>query len=167
MKKRSIFGGVAAAVLTASLTTYAFAHHGWASFNTRYAYYASGTVTHVRWGNPHSEVHLAVKETALPKGFAQRPLPQGADETDGTATLRSARPYEGEHEELHLVLAGPSWMERWGLDRPLEVGETIEVVGYLGSADDHDLRPVMFWLADGQGVWQQLTSFPERPQPAN
>jgi hypothetical protein len=112
-------------------------------------------------------VHLAVEETALPDGFAQRVLPQGADETDGTATLQSARPYEGEHEELHLVLAGPSWMERWGLDRPLEVGETIEVVGYLGSADDHDLRPVMFWLADGQGVWQQLTSFPERPQPAN
>ena len=57
-------------------------------------------------------------------------------------------------------------MERWGLGRPLAVGETIEVLGYFGDADSEDLRPVMFWLADGQGVWQQLTSFPTRPQPA-
>jgi hypothetical protein len=27
----------------------AFAHHGWASFDTRHAYFAAGTVTYVRW----------------------------------------------------------------------------------------------------------------------
>ncbi|WP_108660059.1 DUF6152 family protein [Acuticoccus kandeliae] len=142
------------------------AHHGWSSFDTRYAYYVRGTVTYVRWGNPHSEVTLRVDPAALPEGFRARPLPPGADPRDGGATMASARPYEGEHEEIHLTLAGPGWMSRWGLDRPLAEGETIEVLGYLGSADSHDLRPVMFWLADGQGVWQQLTAFPSRPVPA-
>lgn len=121
----------------------------------------------MRWGNPHSEVTLSVGSTALPDGFRDRPLPPGADQADGQATMASARPYEGEHTEIHLTLAGPSWMERWGLNRALEEGETIEVLGYLGSEDSHDLRPVMFWLADGQGVWQQLTAFPSRPEPAN
>lgn len=81
--------------------------------------------------------------------------------------MASARPYGGEHKELDLVLAGPEWMARWGLNRPLEVGEKIETVGFLAAADDHDLRPVMFWLADGQGVWQKLTSFPQRPEPVD
>jgi hypothetical protein len=57
-------------------------------------------------------------------------------------------------------------MERWGLGRPLEVGEKIEAVGYLSASDTDELRPVMFWLASGQGVWQQLTAFPQSPEPA-
>jgi len=142
------------------------AHHGWSSFDTRNAYYANGTVTYVRWGNPHSEVHLKVEGADLPTNWSQRSLPPGADQANGEATLASARPYGGEHDELHLVLAGPSWMERWGLSRPLDVGEKIEIVGFLDAAGDQDLRPVMFWLANGQGVWQQLTAFPTTPEPA-
>jgi hypothetical protein len=80
--------------------------------------------------------------------------------------MASARPYRGEHKELHLVLAGPSWMQRWGLNRELKIGEWIEAVGYLNAGGGDDLRPVMFWLEDGQGVWQQLTAFPRDPEPA-
>ncbi|MBD2872784.1 hypothetical protein [Paenibacillus arenilitoris] len=105
-------------------------------------------------------------EIDLPADWNNRELPPGASETDGKLTIESARPYQGDHEEIHLVLAGPEWMERWGLDRPLEEGESIEVVGYLNTSDDDVLRPVMFWLADGQGVWQQLTAFPDQPEPA-
>lgn len=145
----------------------AAAHHGWSSFETTRAYYIQGTVTEVRWGNPHSEVTITVDQTDLPDGFRERPLPQGANQSEGEATMASARLYEGEHQEIHLTLAGPGWMSRWGLDRPLETGETLEVLGYLGAEDAHDLRPVMFWLEDGQGVWQQLTAFPSQPEPAN
>ena len=79
--------------------------------------------------------------------------------------MASARAYAGPHKELDLVLAGPDWMERWGLKRPLQAGEKIEAVGFLndGSNGD-DLRLVIFWLADGQAVWQQLTS-PSGPPP--
>ncbi|AHG62520.1 DUF6152 family protein [Advenella mimigardefordensis] len=158
---------IAAFVLALVSIAPASAHHGWSSFDTRHAYYAAGTITQVRWGNPHSEVRFNVERTALPDGWLQRELPQGADATNGRATMESARPYAGEHKELRLILAGPSWMERWGLNRPLEKGETIEVVGYLNSGEDEELRPMMFWLANGQGVWQQLTALPRAPEPAS
>jgi hypothetical protein len=80
--------------------------------------------------------------------------------------MASARPYTGPHKELDLVLAGPDWMDRWGLKRPLRVNEKIEAVGFLSAGAGDDLRPVMFWLTDGQGVWQQLTAFPLTPEPA-
>lgn len=164
--RRSIAGVVA--LVAIGTATVAIAHHGWNSFDTSRAYYATGTVTEVHhWGNPHSEVVMKIEGTALPDGWSSRPLPQGADNSDGPATMASARPYDAGHEEIELVLAGPEWMRRWGLDRPLAVGEKLEVVGYLGSSDKGALRPVMFWLANGQGVWQQLTSFPQRPEPAN
>lgn len=145
----------------------AIAHHGWSTFDTRLAYYIRGEITDVRWGNPHSIVTISVDETDLPEGLRDRPLPEQAREADANATLASARPYEGEHSQIRLTMAEPSWMTRWGLDRPLEVGETLEVVGYLGSANDQDLRAVMFWLEDGTAIYQQLTSFPTRPEPAN
>lgn len=144
----------------------ASAHHGWSSFDTRYAYYVTGTITYVRWGNPHSEATLLVDKTALPADWTKRELPPKANERDGQATMASARPYDGDHKELHLVLAGPSWMERWGMNRPLQVGERIEAVGFLDTTGGDELRPVMFWLANGQGVWQQLTAFPKPPEPA-
>jgi hypothetical protein len=144
----------------------ASAHHGWGTFDTTKAFYIQGLVTDVQWGNPHSKVRLRIESTKVPDGFTQRALPQGADEQNAKLTFASARPYDGEHKELHLILAGPGWMERWGLDRPLQVGEKIEAVGYV-AADGHDeLRPVMFWLENGQGFWQQLTAFPQEPQPA-
>ncbi|WP_118132988.1 DUF6152 family protein [Oceanicella sp. SM1341] len=144
----------------------AWAHHGWTSFRTDRACYLRGAATSVRWGNPHGEVVMRADETALPEGFRQRPLPPGADEEYGRATLASARPYEGGRPALTLVLAGPSWMSRWGLDRPLEEGEVIEALGFLAAEDADTLRPVMFWTGDGQGVWQQLTAFPTLPEPA-
>ena len=158
----------AAASSTAFLSPrHGLAHHGWSSFDSRFAYYSRGAITHVRWGNPHTEVSLSVEQTALPAGFRDRTLPPGADEDLGQATLASARPYEGEHAEIHLVLSGPTWMSRWGLDRPLETGETLEVLGFLANADAQELRPMMFWLENGQGVWQQLTSLPTPPEPAS
>jgi hypothetical protein len=158
--------GIAPLALTLLPAAPAFAHHGWSSFDTRHAYYASGTVTYVRWGNPHSEVRLRIDKTALPADWEKRPLPSDAERWNGQATMKSARPYGGERKELRLVLAGPEWMERWGMDRALKVGEKIEVVGYLNNAEGQELRPVIFWLADGKPIWQQLTPFPHQPEPA-
>jgi hypothetical protein len=39
-------------------------------------------------------------------------------------------------------------------------------VGFLGANGGDGLRPVMFWLANGHNVWQQLTAFPQQPEPA-
>jgi hypothetical protein len=160
--------GTAAALLLALLPAMpAAAHHSWNASETRYAYYVTGTVTYVRWGNPHCQVRLRVeKGAAVPADWAQRPLPPGADETDGHATMVSARPYNGEYQELMLTLAPPDWMEKWGMNRELKVGEHIEAAGFLDVGGGDGLRPVMFWMAGGQGVWQKLTAFPHLPEPA-
>ncbi len=165
-RRKDLIGaaGLATALLLTAVPV--LAHHGWSTVDTRRAYYVTGIVTYVRWGNPHSAVKLRVERANLPANFAARDLPSGANERDGREALASARAYTGGHAELELVVAGPSWMERWGLDRPLQVGEKIEAVGFLSAGGGDALRPVMFWLANGQGVWQQLTAFPQRPEPA-
>ena len=146
----------------------AAAHHGWGTFDTSRAYYVTGTLRRVSWGYPHSSARLVLDRAELPADWQQRALPPGANERDGRATMASARPYTGRYRELDLVLAGPDWMERWGLKRPLQAGERIEAVGFLNDGGDgDDLRPVIFWLADGQAVWQQLTAFPQPPEPAS
>jgi hypothetical protein len=158
---------VLAGAIGLASTLPAAAHHGWSSFDTSRAWYVAGTLTRVSWGYPHSGARLVVERTALPADWQSRALPPGANERDGRATMASARPYAGRHKELDLVLAGPDWMERWGLKRPLRSGEKIEAVGFLNDGGNgDDLRPVMFWLADGQAVWQQLTAFPQTPEPA-
>lgn len=166
--RRALLVGTAGAAGAATLAPAlpAVAHHGWSSFDTRHAWYVRGTLTRVRWGYPHSGAALQLESADLPADWQQRTLPPGANERDGRLTMASARRYAGAHKQLDLVLAGPDWMERWGLKRPLRVGEKIEAVGFLSTGDGDDLRPVMFWLADGQGVWQQLTAFPQQPAPA-
>jgi hypothetical protein len=146
-------------------TTQADAHHAWTSQDTRYAYYVSGVVTYVRWGNPHVEVHVLVDNSAPPADWLRRPLPDGADEQDGKDTMLSARAYNGKYKELHLTLAPPDWMRRWGFTRRIETGERIEAVGFVNVDGSEEMRPVMFW-AGGQGVWQKLLPFPTRPEPA-
>jgi hypothetical protein len=167
MTKRSVlFAGLAAFVFAALAMTHAYAHHSWASYDTRYAYYIAGAITEVRWGNPHVAVRVRIENTTIPPGWTQRSLPPGADAQDGEDTMLSARPYTGEYNELELTLAPPDWMDRWGLHRRLEEGERIEAVGFLTVKGGDEFRPVMFWLADGQGVWQKLLPFPHRPEPA-
>jgi hypothetical protein len=126
--RRGVLAGGAGLGATSLLATLfgseALAHHGWATFDTRYAYYVTGPLTSVRWGNPHGEAVMGVERAGLPANWAGRQLPPGANERNARLTMASARPYEGAHRELHLVLAGPEWMARWGLDRPLQAGET-------------------------------------------
>ena len=153
-------------VLGALLTGSATAHHAWTSQDTRYAYYMAGEVTYVRWGNPHVEVHLRVDNSAPPADWLSRPLPPGAEEGDGRDTMVSARAYKGVHKELYLTLAPPDWMGRWGFHRRIEVGERLEAVGFLNVDGSEEMRPVMFWVSSGQGVWQKLLPFPARPEPA-
>lgn len=167
-RRRLLSGAGAVGVLSAGLASArrGHAHHGWGTFETRLAYYVTGTLGRVRWGNPHSEAVLRLEAAQLPSNWRERTLPAGANERDGRLTMASARPYTGPHKQLELVLAGPDWMARWGLTRPLQTGERLEAVGFLNSGERDHLRPVMFWLADGQGVWQQLTALPQQPEPA-
>ncbi|MEU6719678.1 DUF6152 family protein [Nonomuraea sp. NPDC046802] len=109
----------------------AAAHHGWEDFDTTAAYYIAGSLTDVRWGNPHVGVTLRVADTAVPPGWAERELPSELVEILGRDTMRVTRPYTGGQQELQLTLAPIEYMARWGLDRRLEKGERIEAVGFV------------------------------------
>lgn len=158
--------GAGAALMALTFAPQVFAHHSWQALDTKHAYYLSGTIEDVRWGNPHVEITLRLGQRDLPAGWAQRALPPGADETDGRLSMASARPYLGREDKVRLTLAPPDWMAKWGLTRRLEAGERIEAVAFKGKTGNDEFRPVMFWVASGQGVWQKLLSFPDAPEPA-
>ncbi|MGZ9057989.1 MAG: DUF6152 family protein, partial [Burkholderiaceae bacterium] len=58
--KRRYFVHLAIGVLLAAPV---LAHHGWSSFDQDKPLYLSGTLTEVRWQNPHAEVKLRVDAT--------------------------------------------------------------------------------------------------------
>ena len=71
MKRRYFSGLIFGALLAAPV----LAHHGWSSFDQDKPLYLSGTLTQVRWQNPHTEVMLRVDATKLPEGMASRTVP--------------------------------------------------------------------------------------------
>ncbi|BCJ69425.1 hypothetical protein GCM10009779_70240 [Polymorphospora rubra] len=144
----------------------ASAHHGWSEFDTRYAYYLSGELTEVDWGNPHVDATIAITNVALSEGWLDRELPGGLEEIGGQATMLSARPYDGGNDHLQLILGTIEYNQRQGMDRPLQVGDQIEAVGYLHQDDDELLRPETIWLEDGQGIRLRLLALPQEPEPA-
>ena len=47
----------------------------WSSFDTRHAYYVTGTTASVRWRNPHNEVVLRLEGVELTVDCVNRKLP--------------------------------------------------------------------------------------------
>lgn len=156
--------GLLAALLPAGP---AAAHHSWDEYETRTAYYVTGTLTEVRWGNPHVMVTLRPEDADLPEDWLDRELPEGLEEIGGLDTIASARPYDGRHGELEIELAPIESLAGWGLDRELEPGERVEAVGFLHRGDDGHLRAETIWVDGGEPIRQRLLSLPDRPEPAS
>jgi hypothetical protein len=141
------------------------AHHGFADFDTDRLYYISGTVSEVRWGEPHSYFNLTL-DSALPADTPELALPEQLQAPEDSGPINEAPSYSGSHEELGVVIAPPSYTGRWGLDRPLVDGEQVEAVGYIGRSHNDEFRPVVFWFEDGRPVNQVLGSqLPATPLP--
>ncbi|WP_267278966.1 DUF6152 family protein [Arthrobacter sp. CDRTa11] len=141
------------------------AHHGFDDFDTDRLYYISGTVSQVRWGDPHS-YFTATLDSELPADTPELALPEQLQAPEDSGPIRDAPSYSGSYDVLEVVIAPPSFTGRWGLDRPLVDGERVEAVGYIGASHDDEFRPVVFWFEDGQPVNQVLGSeLPARPLP--
>ena len=141
------------------------AHHGFDDFDTGRLYYISGTVSQVRWGEPHSYFTVTL-DGGLPADTPELALPEQLQAPEDSGPINSAPSYSGSHEVLEVVIAPPSYTGRWGLDRPLADGERVEGVGYIGASHDDEFRPVVFWFEDGKPVNQVLGSqLPARPLP--
>ncbi|MDT0570251.1 DUF6152 family protein [Streptomyces sp. DSM 3412] len=141
------------------------AHHGFDDFDTERLYYISGTVSQVRWGEPHSYFSVTV-DRDLPADTPERDLPEGLRDAADSDPIDAAPSYSGSHDELEVTIAPPSFTGMWGLDRELNDGERIEAVGYVGKSHDDEFRPVVFWYEEGKPVNQVLNEeLPARPLP--
>lgn len=131
------------------------AHHGFDDYDTGRLYYIAGTVSDVRWGEPHSNFTVTV-EDGLPADTPERELPEGLQDAPDSDPINAAPSYNGTHDELAVTIAPPSFTGMWGLDRELEDGERIEAVGYVGKSHTDEFRPVVFWYEEGKPVNQVL-----------
>ena len=135
MKRRNFVYLVSGALLAAPV----LAHHGWSSFDQDKPLYLSGTLTQVRWQNPHIEVMLRADAVKLPEGIATRPVPAQQQSVDGAGILKKVQVPANAAGVWEIEFAPLSRMQAWGLSQPLKVGDRIEVIGY-GLADDRNKR---------------------------
>lgn len=135
MKRRNFVYLVSGALLAAPV----LAHHGWSSFDQDKPLYLSGTLTQVRWQNPHIEVMLRADAVKLPEGIATRPVPAQQQSVDGAGILKKVQVPTNAAGVWEIEFAPLSRMQAWGLSQPLKVGDRIEVIGY-GLADDRNKR---------------------------
>ena len=127
------------------------AHHGWSSFDQDKPLYLSGTLTQVRWQNPHAEVMLRVDAIKLPDGIASRTVPAQQQAVDGAGVLKKVQVPANAAGVWEVEFAPLSRMQAWGLSQPLKVGDQIEVIGY-GLADDNKrLLRVEYLFINGKG----------------
>ena len=152
-------------LILGSMATPAHAHHGWDDFDTDRLYYLSGSVSEVRWGEPHSFFTVTVHED-MPADTPQLTLPDELQAPEDSGPIEVAPSYDGPHAALDVVIAPPSFTGPWGLSRPLSDDEQVELVGYVGRSHDDEFRPVAFWYDQGTPVNQVLgTELPATPLP--
>lgn len=126
----------------------ALAHHGWPGFLTERLVYISGTVSSKGvWGNPHSQFDITLDNT-LPADTPELTIPEELQDPEDSSRVNAAHSYDGTHAELKIIIAPPAWSGRWGLERPLRIGERFQAVGYINRTDDSLFRPVVFWYGD-------------------
>lgn len=147
-RRRAILGAVtlAATVLVPALP--AFAHHGWPGFDTDRLIYVAGTVSSEGvWGNPHSLFDITV-DSNLPARTPTLTIPKELQHPEDSIRVNAAPSYKGSRKELKIIIAPPAWSGRWGLDRPLKIGERVQAVGYINRTDEGLFRPVVFWYGN-------------------
>lgn len=156
MKRRHILQLLAGAMLAAPV----LAHHGWSSFDQDKPLYLSGTLTEVRWQNPHAEAKLRVDAIKLPDGFAARTLPAQQQSVDAAGILKKAQVPANAAGVWEVEFAPLSRMQQWGLSQPPKVGDRIEVIGYGLAEGNKRVVRVEYLFLDGK-------AFAFRSSPAN
>ena len=156
MKRRYILHFLAGALLAAPV----LAHHGWSSFDQDKPLFLSGTLTEVRWQNPHAEAVLRVDATKLPEGFAARTLPAQQQSVDAAGILKKTQVPANAAGVWEVEFAPLSRMQQWGLSQAPKVGDRIEVIGYALADGNKRVVRVEYLFVDGK-------SFAFRSSPSN
>ena len=145
--KRRYFAQLAIGAL---LTAPVLAHHGWSSFDQDKPLYLSGTLTQVRWQNPHTEVMLRVDATKLPEGMASRTVPAQQQSVDSAGILKKVQVPANAAGVWEVEFAPLSRMQAWGLSQPPKVGDRIEVIGYGLAGENKRLLRAEYLFINGK-----------------
>ncbi|NJP97725.1 hypothetical protein HCN51_51310 [Nonomuraea sp. FMUSA5-5] len=139
-------------------------HHGWEDFRTERPLYVSGTVSEVRWGNPHPQVRLRVAAPVrVPSGLAERSIPAELEELGGREVLQHTRAFNGRDEEVVLILAPLERLTAWGMPDRIREGERLEAVGYAHREHADEFRPELLIRQDGRAIRQRSVRLPQTP----
>ncbi|SDD45972.1 hypothetical protein SAMN05444679_110213 [Variovorax sp. CF079] len=148
MKRRSIV--IAAASLPVA-TPFAWAHHGWSSFDQERPLYLEGKVVRARWQNPHAELVIEVPPgLKVPADLATRQPPAQSAPVDGPGLLAKATAPRRADRQWTLELAPLTRMEAWKVSE-IKSGATISAVGFTFKEEKGE--PVMrveYLFADGK-----------------
>ncbi|MDM0023486.1 DUF6152 family protein [Variovorax saccharolyticus] len=148
MKRRSL---MFAAVTLPGAMPFAWAHHGWSSFDQDRPLYLEGKVLSSRWQNPHAELMIEVPaDLKLPADLAQRALPPQSAPVDGAGLLAKAALPRRKDRQWELELAPLTRMEAWKV-REIQPGAMISAIGF-GTKDEKGeaVMRVEYLFADGK-----------------
>ena len=146
MKLRNFIYLISGALLAAPV----LAHHGWSSFDQDKPLYLTGTLTQVRWQNPHTEVMLRADAVKLPEGLATRTVPAQQRSVDGAGILKKVQVPANAAGVWEIEFAPLSRMQAWGLSEPLKVGDRIEVIGYGLAGDNKRVLRAEYLFVNGK-----------------
>jgi len=152
MQRRSLIAACAAAPLFAALPVrIASAHHGWSGYDGRRPLYLEGRVAMVRWTNPHAHLELEpASDLSLPADLVRRTLPAQQASVDTAEVLGNAQLPKRRGEPWALELAPLFRMQAWDIT-PLEVGDTISLIGYAAPQEEGPaVMRVEFLFANGK-----------------
>jgi hypothetical protein len=148
MKRRSI---VIAAASFPVAVPFAWAHHGWSSFDQERPLYLEGKVVRARWQNPHAELVIEVPPgLKVPADLATRQPPAQSAPVDGPGLLAKATAPRRADRQWTLELAPLTRMEAWKVSE-VKPGATISAVGFTFKEEKGE--PVMrveYLFADGK-----------------
>ncbi|PUA97055.1 hypothetical protein C8C99_1901 [Acidovorax sp. 107] len=106
------------------------AHHGWSSFDADRPLYLEGTVSKVRWQNPHAELELELSAALqLPADLAQRAVPAQTAPVDGRALLAKTVLPTRKDRVWEIELAPLTRLQAWQVPE-IKPGAALSVVGF-------------------------------------
>lgn len=129
------------------------AHHGWGSFDATQPIYLEGQAGAVTWGNPHTELDLALpSRMVLPPDLAQRPVPAQTASVDARDILARTRLPRRADRSWHVELAPLSRLQAWKVAE-IKPGDPVAVVGYTYAEEKGKAVLRAEFLFAGGGVY--------------
>lgn len=151
MMDRRDFLRTATALGGSAWAGWAWAHHGWSSFDQDRPLYLEGRVAEVRWRNPHAELVLDVPaDLQLPADLARRELPRQSAPVDGAALLARTGLPTRKDTRWEVELAPLFRLNQWQMPQ-IATGAQVAVVGFAFKEEKGDaLLRAEYLFLDGK-----------------